>query len=192
MVPYSSNRLNITGNHCAVDHWFNAEVDGFLFVWISVILPLSTCWSFRFWHSSLKTDFRHPLLWEKKTGHVFPHQEEICKKVLVAPSTWCSLYAPLRHLQSPGSSQEPAVDTQHAEEVVVLKDYLPQLQIQFYFINIIVYQYCGFSFFQCSFSKFSLSEVSRAPIQQLLKMICEKYISERDIYLFFYWFCLWR
>lgn len=38
------------------------------------------------------------------------------------------------------------------------------------------------SFFQCSLSKFSLSEVSRASIQQLFKMICEKYISERDVY----------
>lgn len=37
-------------------------------------------------------------------------------------------------------------------------------------------------FFQCSLSKFSLPEVPRASIQQLFKIIHEKYISERDVY----------
>lgn len=49
-VPYSSNRINCTESHCAVDHWFNAELDGLIFpsVWISVILPLLTYWTFHF------------------------------------------------------------------------------------------------------------------------------------------------
>lgn len=63
----------------------------------------------------------------------------------------------------------------------MLKDDLHQLQIHFYFIHITVYQCCIFPSFQCSLNKFSLPEVSRICIQQLFK-ICEKYISERDIY----------
>lgn len=149
------------------------------------------------WHSSLKTDFSHPLLWGKKTGHVFPHQEEFCKKVLVAPSLWCSLCAPLRHL----SSLQALLRSQQYRDPACrggcsAERWLTSVTdtVLFYKHNCISILYFFFLFISVVWVNFHYLKFLGPLSNSYLRYVRNTSVKETFtvLHLFFYWFCLWR